>query len=210
MAKEQLVDAGTLSQLFGYQDVSRIDQLVRSKVITPTMVKEFGDSGRMVRRYDLIPVTHQFIQYLRGLAEKRQGVGADEQIKLAEADLRYKEARAERMELEVSELRGTMHRAEDVAVVVNDMIAQVRGGIMALPGRLAVDCAEAKTPVEAAAIIKSVVDDLLNEMADYKYDEDDYKRLVMEREKWISEKTLSETPSDISKDLEVDIERLKT
>ena len=186
MANEKLVDAKTLTQLFGYQDVSRIDQLVRSGIITATKVKEFGDSGRMVRKYDLIPVTRQFIMYLRGLAEKRQD-GAEDAAKMAEADLRYKEARAERMELEIQELRGQMHRAEDVAVLTNDMIARLRGAVMALPGQVAVDCAEARTATEAAAIVKRAVDGLLNEMADYKYTEADYKRLVREREKWITE-----------------------
>lgn len=186
MANEKLVDARTLTQLFGYQDVSRIDQLVRSGIITATKVREFGDSGRMVRKYDLIPVTHQYIMYLRGLAEKRQD-GAEDAAKMVEADLRYKEARAERMELEIKELRGQMHRAEDVAALTNDMIAKLRGAVMAIPGQVAVDCAEARTATEAAAVVKYAVDSLLNEFADYRYTEADYKRLVREREKWITE-----------------------
>ena len=81
-----------------------------------------------------------------------------------------------------------MHRAEDVAAVVSDMIARLRAGVMALPGQLAVDCAEARTPLEASAVIKKGVDTFLNETASIRYDENDYRRLVKEREKWITVK----------------------
>ena len=214
MSKEKLVDAGTLAQLFGYQDISRIDQLVRSHVITPTMVRENGDSGRMVRRYDLIPVTHEFIQYLRSLAEKKQS-GSEDAAAAAEADLRFKQARAEKIELEIEELRGQMHRQEDVEFVVSDMIAKLRAGILALPGQLAVDCAEAKTPTETAALIKAAVDKFLNETADIKYNAADYRKLVVEREKWLGMKDLTEEidlepPSDSSKDSKKSSKRQKT
>lgn len=213
MANEKLVDARTLTQLFGYQDVSRIDQLVRSGIITATKVREFGDSGRMVRRYDLIPVTHQYIMYLRGLAEKRQD-GAEDAQNMVEADLRYKEARAERMELEIRELRGQMHRSEDVAALTSDMIAKLRGGLMAIPYQVAVDCAEARTPTEAAAVVKRAVDGFLNETADYRYDANDYKQLVREREKWAveieDEETDSETQSDYLSESEEDSELQRT
>ncbi len=215
MAKQQLVDAGTLAQLFGYQDISRIDQLVRSHVITPTMVKENGDSGRMVRRYDLIPVTHEFIQYLRGLAEKKQS-GSEDAAAAAEADLRFKQARAEKMELEIKELRGQLHRSEDVSIITADMIAKLRAGIMAIPGQVAVDCAEARTPVETAAIVKAAVDQFLNETAAVKYDAGEYRRLVKERTKWLTEEEIQELtipldkPSDSSKDSGKGTKRRKT
>ena len=77
---------------------------------------------------------------------------------------------------------------------------------MALPGQVAVDCADARTPTEAAAIVKKAVDDFLNETAGYKYSEADYRRLVREREKWVAEieEMDSEELSDSSSDFEED------
>lgn len=184
MAKEQLYGPEVIAKLFDFEGVRRVDQLVQDGVLTPTIVKE---NGRRVRKYDLIPTVQSYIRFLKDRADRRAQGTPEEAAKQAEADLRYKEARAEKMELEIQELRGQMHRAEDVAVLTNDMIARLRGGIMAIPGQVAVDCADARTPTEAAAIVKKAVDDFLNETATYKYTEADYRRLVREREKWVAE-----------------------
>ena len=183
---EQLIGPDVLASLFDLEGGPRsVNDLVQRGVITPTIVKEFGDSGRNIRKYDLIPVTRQYIRYLRELANRKGQGSQEEQVKQAEADLRFKQARAEKIELEIAELRGQMHRAEDVAALTSDMIAKLRAEILAIPGKIAVDCAEAQTPVEASAIIKAAVDDFLNETAAYKYTPADYKKLVMEREKWM-------------------------
>ena len=211
MAKEQLYSPDVIAKLLDLDGGPRsVNDLVQRGIITPTIVKEFGDSGRNVRKYNLIPTVQSYIRYLRERAEKKQGTNPDETAKQIEADLRYKEARAEKMELAIKELRGQMHRAEDVAVLTNDMVARLRGMVMALPGQLAVDCAEARTATEAAAVIKRAVDALLNDMADYKYTEADYRRLVREREKWVSEIENSEELFDFSEELSEDLEPQKT
>ena len=203
MAKEQLYGPEVIAKLFDFEGVRRVDQLVQDGVLTPTIVKE---NGRRVRKYDLIPTVQSYIRFLKDRADRRAQGTPEEAAKQAEADLRYKEARAEKMELEIQELRGQMHRAEDVAVLTNDMIAKLRGGIMAIPGQVAVDCADARTPTEAAAVVKKAVDDFLNETATYKYTEADYRRLVREREKWVAEieEMDSEELSDSSSDFEED------
>ena len=199
MAKEQLYDPDVIARLLDLEGGPRsVNDLVQRGVIKPTIVKEFGDSGRNVRKYDLIPTVQSYIRFLRDRADRRAQGTPEEAAKQAEADLRYKEARAAKMELEIAELRGQMHRAEDVAVLTNDMVARLRGAVMALPGQVAVDCADARTATEAAAVVKKAVDSLLNEMADYKYTEADYRRLVREREKWIADIEDSEALSDFS------------
>lgn len=213
MAKNQLYDPDVIARLLDLEGGPRsVNDLVQRGVIKPTIVKEFGDSGRNVRKYDLIPTVQSYIRFLRDRAERRAQGTPEEAAKQAEADLRYKEARAEKMELEIQELRGQMHRAEDVAALTSDMIAKLRGGIMAIPGQVAVDCADARTPTEAAAVVKKAVDDFLNETAAYKYTEADYRRLVREREKWVAEieEMDSEELSDSSNDFEEDSEHRRT
>ena len=195
MAKEQLYDPDVIARLLALDGGPRsLNDLVQRGVIKPTIVKEFGDSGRNVRKYDLIPTVQSYIRFLRDRAERRAQGTPEEAAKQAEADLRYKRARAEKMELEIAELRGQMHRSEDVAALTSDMIAKIRGAIMALPGKVAIDCAEAKTATEASAVVKRAVDEFLNGTAGYKYNEADYRRLVREREKWVAQ--IEEMDSD--------------
>ena len=184
---DQLLKPSDIAKLFNFDGVRRIDQLVQDGVLTPELVVE---RGKEVRRYPLVQTVQQYVDYLQEKAN-RKADGVDDPLTLEQmalADLRWKSARAGKAELELAELKGQMHRAEDVEAVVSDMIARIRSSILALPGRLAVDTAEAKTPMETSTIIKAAVDDLLNETAEYKYNAADYKRLVSEREKWLSVK----------------------
>ncbi len=185
---DQLLKPSDIAKLFNFEGVRRIDQLVQDGVITPELTTE---RGKEVRRYPLIRTVQEYVDYLQDKANRRSDAVTDDPLTLAQmslADLRWKSARAGKAELELAELQGQMHRAEDIETVVNDMVARIRSAILALPGRLAVDTAEARTAQETAAIIKKAVDDLLNETAEYKYNATDYKRLVSEREKWLSVK----------------------
>lgn len=165
--------------------------------LTSERIRQLEDEGVFTsitksgkKYFDLTPNIQSYIQHIKAKEKEKGDVAPDEltSAQMQIADLRYKTARAGKMEMELAELEGQMHRAEDVEVLVSDMIAKLRAGILALPGRLAVDTAEANTPMEASAIIKRAVDDLLNDTADYRYSAADYKRLVSEREKWLSVK----------------------
>ena len=56
--------------------------------------------------------------------------------------------------------------------------------LMALPGKLAVDCANCKSAAEAAGKIEREVYFILENLADYRYDPEEYKKRVMERQGW--------------------------
>ena len=47
-----------------------------------------------------------------------------------------------------------MHRSEDVAAMTEDLVYAIRGALMALPGRLAVDVCDVKTPAEVSEVIR--------------------------------------------------------
>lgn len=103
----------------------------------------------------------------------------------AKADADWKEAKAEIEQMKRDELKGSLHSSEDVEKITTDMVMAVRAQVLALPGMCAVDCADAKTPAEAAGIIKNAVNDILNGLTQYEYDPGKYKKLVQERETWI-------------------------
>ena len=86
--------------------------------------------------------------------------------------------------LEAEELKGKMHRSEDVAAMTTDLIYAIRGAMMALPGRLAVDVASANSPAEAAEIIRREVNKAMRELSNYRYDPKKYEERVRDRRAW--------------------------
>ena len=81
-----------------------------------------------------------------------------------------------------------MHRSEDVAAMTEDLIYTVRGSLMALPGRLAVDVTSAQTAAEAADIIRAEVFKVMQELSQYRYDPQKYEERVRDRMKWETER----------------------
>ena len=95
-----------------------------------------------------------------------------------------KKAKAIVAVMEAQELQGKMHRSEDVADMTEDLIFAIRGMLVALPGRLAVDTAAANTPAEASEIIRKEVYKVMSELSEYKYDPKKYEERVRERKAW--------------------------
>jgi len=96
----------------------------------------------------------------------------------------YKRHKADITELELAELKGNMHAANDVFDVTCDLILAIRSRLLALPGQLAVDVAEVKTAAETSKVIALAVNDILEELAGYQYDPEEYSKRVRERQGW--------------------------
>ncbi|OPA76983.1 protoporphyrinogen oxidase [Paenibacillus selenitireducens] len=138
------------------------------------------------RRYDLIPTVQMYITHLADKANGREKKEKDsdlETLKL-EAETKNKIAKSRMVELELAELEGSMHRAEDVESVLTDHIMLVRSMLMAMPGKLAVDLSKSKTATEASERIKREVYQIMGYLAEYKYDPDEFKKRVRERQGW--------------------------
>ncbi len=195
MAKEQLYAPSTIAKLFGFDSVRSVDRLAQDGVITPIVTKD--KNNRDVRRYELIPTTQAYIRHLRRKIESR-GLDDTRLDAISEADLRYRIAKADKMELEAKELKGEMHRAEDVEAVVGDLVRTIRAVFISLPGRLAVDTAAAQTPAEASDAIRIAVNEALETLSNYQYDPQEYEKRVRERKQW----RLQMDPEEEAADLE--------
>jgi len=171
-----LQNVDMIAKLFGVTG-RRIYQLTQDGVL-PAIVVKGG------RRYDLLPTIQRYIKYLQDIAQKKEKGkdAADREKKKDEADIKYKEAKARKVELELMELEGTMHRSEDVQAVITDLVFVIRGALVALPGRLAVDTANASAPTQTATIIRAEVNKILCELAAYEYDPVVFQRRVRDRE----------------------------
>jgi phage terminase Nu1 subunit (DNA packaging protein) len=104
-----------------------------------------------------------------------------------EAELSLKKAKAIIAALEAKELQGKMHRAEDVSDMTEDLVYAIRGMLLALPGRLAVDACKAASPAEASELIRAEVYKVMDELSRYEYDPKKYEERVRERHKWSKE-----------------------
>lgn len=102
---------------------------------------------------------------------------------LNEAEIRIKKSKAVMLELEASELQGKMHRSEDVASMTEDLIYTIRGMLLALPGRLAIDAASLNNSAEVSELIRVEVYRVMDELARYRYDSQKYRNLVREQKK---------------------------
>ena len=100
------------------------------------------------------------------------------------AEVKMKIAKADIAKLEADELKGSMHRSEDVAAITEDLVSTIRAMLSALPGRLAVQTAAADTAEECSVIIRDGVYAVMEELAKYNYDPAKYENLVRERQDW--------------------------
>ena len=178
VAQKNLQTSETIAKIFGVTP-RRVQQLAKDKIIPAESTRPY--------MFDLLPTIQTYIKYLSekvaGREQKTPDTAKAEADKLrAEADL--KQSKAKIAEIQLKELEGTMHRSEDVEAVTSDLVYTIRSMIMALPGRLAMDVSQVTTASEASALIRAECSKVLNELANYKYDPEEYQRRVRDREGW--------------------------
>lgn len=149
-------------------------------------IQQMGQDGTFVTvrrgQYLLCENVQRYINFLSKPVVDDDDKKTEKAKRMAEAQI--KAAKATVAKLEADELKGKMHRSEDVAAMTEDLIYTIRGAMNALPGRLAVDVASAGTAAEAAEIIRREVHKVMAELASYRYDPKKYEERVRERLSW--------------------------
>jgi len=148
-------------------------QGILHKVVTP--------HGSM---YNLRDTLSAYITALEERANSEDPAVAENGKKRLEAEVAIKKAKAIIEAHKAKEIQGKMHRSEDVAAETEDLIFAVRGALLALPGRVAVDVAAATSPAEAAELIRKEVYVVMTELSQYKYDPKKYEERVRKRMNW--------------------------
>ena len=177
-AGKGLVDSNVVSKLFNVTP-RQVTQLVTEGVITATK-----DKGNY--KYDLPLVTQQYIKHLsdRLAGRESKSTTMEQEREKLDADIRMKKAKAAMLELQFAELEGKMHKSEDVEALTTDLVFAIRGMLIALPGRLAIDTVGAKTAAEASNLIRAETYKILEALTNYRYDPDAYAKRVRERQGW--------------------------
>lgn len=168
--------AAELADIFGVT-TRRVEQLKAEGVIK--------GEGKPTK-YDYDETLKAYISFLADKAygrEQKETMATLEEAKLT-AEVEIKKSKAEAAKLELAELRGKMHRAEDVEAIFTDHVLYLRSMLLAMPGKLAVDLSGEHTAAEQAETVKREIYYILNNLADYRYDQEEYKKRVMERQGW--------------------------
>ena len=152
----------------------RVQQLVKQGTIT-------AETRNGALRFDLAKTVQDYIAAIK--AERPPTDEDAERQKLVE-EVRYKRAKADQAELELAEVRGNLHRSDDVEAVLADLVYAARSDLMALPGRAAVDAFAAKSAAEVAEILKREIHLIMEDLATYTYDPRRFEARVRSRKGW--------------------------
>lgn len=160
------------------------NQWIGQLVSQGTLSKRSTSHGSM---FDATATLRAFCDMLavRTEPEKSETEIKQEAAKSA-AEATLKVSKATIAKLQAQELQGKMHRAEDVAAMTEDLIFTIRGMLLALPGRLAVDAADISDPAEVSELIRSEIYTIMEELSQYRYDSKKYEERVRERMRWES------------------------
>ena len=157
-----------------------VERLVQRAVLVP-----IGGARQGVRQmFNVRESISSFIAYMGQRHKNREPTEAE--LDNAYWDLVYMQAKATTADIEAQELRGELHREEDLSYFLQEMVYSLRGMMLALPGRLAVEVTNANTTAEKEALIRHEVDIILEELDRHKYDPQKYEERVRERRKWES------------------------
>lgn len=160
------------------RSVRRIQQLTQEGIL-PTVK---GADGK--RYYDLVMTIKRYIEYLQEQLEKKKNpLEEKEKIRL-DAEISLKQAKATTAQLELDELKGEMHRSEDVQGFLEEFAAYIRSMLLSLPGLLAIDLSELDNPAEISDRIEDEVNRILTHLSEYTYDPSYFKKRVRERAGW--------------------------
>lgn len=149
------VPVGTLAKLFNLTEV-RVQQLAKMGVVIK------GERGR----YDLWASVRGYVRYLQDRAAGKSG-GDGDGGNYEKHRTRLYAARADAQEVLANRLKGTVHDAEVIASVMNEMIANARSKFLAVPTTAAPKVADLSDPNECKAVLTDAVHECLTELADY-------------------------------------------
>lgn len=172
--KDKLFNTKYIANLFR-RDVSSIQKLTKQGILPAVTKTKDGN------QYDLPKTMIAYIYYLQGIVDNRSKTTEEQESQRLDAEIRLKEAKAEIAQLDLKELKAEMLRAEDVQAFIEDLGATTKSLLTGLPNRLAMDLPNESNAAERAEIIEEAVFDILNQLTDYEFSVDYYKKRVAER-----------------------------
>lgn len=120
--------------------------------------------------YDPVVCLQNYVNYKVKLeTEKLQEAEPDT---IAEAELRYKKAQADKIEFELEIKQGQYLPYNQVVKELSGVIANCRAKLLSIPVKAAQPCVGIKDPAEIQGLLKAFIYEALDELASMEFDED--------------------------------------
>lgn len=173
LAKRGLYDTKYIAKLWNLSE-RRIQQLAQSKIIPSEKIKGMN-------YYPLIDAWRKYTYYLQDIVNNK--INNDEELEREKllAEISLKQAKAETAQLDLLTAKADLLIAEDVRDYIEDLCANIKSMLSALPGRLAMDLMNVKNPVECSKIIDSAISEVLEDLSKYKFSRKYYQEKVSEQ-----------------------------
>ena len=112
--------------------------------------------------YDLQTVTVQYINFLR-----KKNPEAEDKVDYNTERAKLVRAKRESEELELQVRKNELHTTEDIEKALTDMLVNFRTKLMAIPAKLSPIMAKKKDQTEIFKLMKTAIDETLEELADF-------------------------------------------
>ncbi len=153
------VSSSVLSDIFG---------------LTERRVRQLAEEGIIVKikrgRYDLSSSVRNYIIHLKTNNDLKEDK-TDKEIDYDMEHALLERARREKVELELAAMRGQMHHSEDVERVMNDMLANFRSKLLALPTKASPMLIARDDIGTIQEILHNQMLEVLQELSDYNPEE---------------------------------------
>ena len=156
--KDNLANTKYIANLFK-RDESSIQKLAKQKILPYVAKTKEG------YQFNVPNTMLAYIYYLQDLVGNRSKATEEQERQRLDADIRFKEIKTEIALLDLKELKAELLRAEDVQAFIEDLAATTKALLLGLPGRLAMDLANAKTAAERSEIIEEVIYEILEQLS---------------------------------------------
>ena len=134
--------------------------------MTERNVRTLRDKGILTEYkpglYDLKTVTKQYINFLR-----QKNPEAEEKVDYNTERAKLVRAKRENQELELQLRKNELHTTEDIEKALTDMLVNFRTKLMAVPAKLSPIMAKKKDQTEIFKLMKTAIDETLEELADF-------------------------------------------
>lgn len=112
--------------------------------------------------FKLKDTVHAYIAFLRDKTPNR-----DENLDYTTERAKMVRTKREAAELDLAERKRELHRSEDVELVMTDMLIRFRTKLMSIPAKQSPILEEKKDQKEIFKILKSAIDEALDELSTY-------------------------------------------
>ncbi|MGG1442105.1 hypothetical protein ABE354_08600 [Brevibacillus laterosporus] len=141
-------------------------QLSEMLDLSARRIQQLAEEGIFVRekrgRYKAIESMKNYISFI----QEKDSDGESE-VDYYEEKALHERAKREKAEIEVALLKGQMHKSQDVAAVMNDMVASCRAKLLSLPTKIAPSLLGKEDVAHVRELISKEIREALNELSEY-------------------------------------------